>query len=303
MWTDTPHSEYPFSVHNVRLRRPGLFPSAPGPLFYRDRKHCISYPWTVEGWYWYPEVWGIIGQSEVEYLGGWEFHPATDDKPYQWVNEMYDLRRQWKADGNPNQLALKLTLNSVYGKMAQRVGWTEEKQQIPPWHQLEWAGWVTAYTRARLWNVMRYIPIEKLIAVETDGFYSTCTPTELGIEGSTDLGGWEIEKYDEMLYFQSGLAWSRKGSAWIPKRRGLDAGTFELDSAREYARSLGPVGSESERWVAYTGQQTRFIGLGAALTTTDPKANHCVWQTTDKEILPGATGKRVHVPSRCRARI
>jgi len=95
-------------------------------------------------------------------------------------------------DGNPAQVALKLCMNSMYGKLAQRIGWDPINRRLPPWHQLEWAGWVTSYTRAKLFNMLRRIPFKHLIAVETDGIYTTMNPARLGIEHSETLGGWEI---------------------------------------------------------------------------------------------------------------
>lgn len=196
------------------------------------------------------------------------------------------------------QLALKLCMNSLYGKMAQRVGWNEEKRLPPRWHQLEWAGWTTSLTRAMLWDVMRRIPVEQIIAVETDGLYTTMPPSEIGISHSTELGGWEIGEYDEIMYVQSGMAWLRKGDDWTCKRRGLDAKTFDLFDCIEYLHKLAP----SAEWVPYVGTTTRFIGLGAALNGKAPlKVKHCVWQTTDREIRPGQDGKRVHLSKQCRA--
>jgi Tat protein secretion system quality control protein TatD with DNase activity len=48
---------------------------------------------------------------------------------------------------------------------------------IPPRsHCLPLAGWVTSYTRAMLYNVLRQVPRDRLIAVETDGIYMTHDP-------------------------------------------------------------------------------------------------------------------------------
>jgi hypothetical protein len=286
-----------FGVYRVRLRHHAGFAKGAGPLFHRDWKHNISYPWIVEGWYWSPEVAPLVGNPDVEILEGWHYIGA-ETRPFHWIAGMYEKRRQWKAAGNTAQLALKLCMNSLYGKMAQRVGWDERNNRIPPWHQLEWAGWVTSYTRAMLFGVMRRIPWDQLIAVETDGIYTTCNPTSLGISNSAELGGWEFSQYDEVIYLQSGLAWLRKGDEWSPKRRGLDAGSFSLEDSIAYAKSLQP----NQEWSPYIGETTRFIGLGAALAGQAPvKVRHCVWQTTTRAIMPGEKGKRIHVANLCNA--
>jgi hypothetical protein len=319
-----------FGVYRVRLnpRVGGSFlERAPGPLFHRDAMGNISFPWILDGWYWSPEVHNVRRLGNAEIVEGWEYTGWENaERPYEWVEDTYALRRQWKADGNASQLALKLLMNSLYGKMAQRVGWNEEKFTAPTWHQLEWAGWVTSNCRAMLWDAMRRIPFDGLIAVETDGLYTTVHPKHVignvplrrtgtgEIAGSAradpaelrsaldysskELGGWEVEVYDELVYVQSGLAWLRKGDKWICKRRGLDARTFELDAARDYVRSLGA----KEKWAPYIGETTRFVGLGAAIQSRAPtKARLGVWQTVEREIRPGQGGKRIHLASQCAA--
>lgn len=293
-----------FGVYHVRLiphRSDTFFERTPGPLFHRDKNGNISFPWVVDGWYWSPEVRNLmaIDPTRYEIIEGWEYLGFGDTPPpFNWIQEMYDKRREWKAQGIGSQLALKLTMNSIYGKLAQRVGWNQEKGEPPVWHQLEWAGWVTSYTRAMLWHLMSRIPIEKIIAVETDGLYTTMHPDELGIQSSDQLGEWSIDAYDEILYVQSGMAWLRSGGTWSAKRRGLDARTFDLSDCIDYLHSLTP----GPEWTPYLGETTRFIGLGSALNSNAPlKVRHCVWETKEREIRPGQNGKRIHLYKQCRA--
>jgi len=263
----------------------------------------ISYPWRVNGWYWSPEAIALLRVRRIERLfqleGGWEYH--TDgpyDYPFTWVEDIYKTRQEWKAKGYPSQLALKLLLNSMYGKLAQRIGWTEDNPIIPAYHQLEWAGWITSQCRAMLWKAMLKLSHDSIIAVETDGLYTTTDPATIGIHNSKELGEWEVEVYDEILYVQSGLAWLRKGDVWTCKRRGLDRKTFELDACRDYLASLRP----GEKWDPFIGETTRFIGLGAALQSGAPtKIRLGMWETTKREITPGQNGKRLHIYDSCRA--
>jgi hypothetical protein len=309
-----------FGVYRVRLiphRSDSWFERTPGPLFHRDKMGNISFPWILEGWYWSPEVRNLLSISDrYEIVEGWEYLGFTSQPPpFKWVEESYEQRRIWKDEGLGAELALKLMLNSLYGKMAQRVGWNQEKALPPTWHQLEWAGWVTSYTRAMLWKLMAQIPVEQLIAVETDGLYTTVDPSTLGIQASKNLGEWSVDAYDEILYVQSGMAWLRSGNcqsgclhsdsdrrdkrcAWTSKRRGLDARTFSLNDCRDYLDTL-KAGPE---WAPFVGETTRFIGLGAALNGSAPlKVRHCVWDTREREIRPGQNGKRVHLYKQCHA--
>jgi len=201
----------------------------------------------------------------------------------------------------------------MYGKMAQRVGWNEKTQRMPPFHQLEWAGWVTSYVRAKLWQVIFHgttvdghttgIPWDALIAVETDGIYTTHKPGLLGIEHSDDMGGWSISEYDECMYVQSGLAWLRDSDGWTAKRRGLDEDTFTRTQCESYLQMLHARPSREHPWPVYIGQSTRFVTLGQALASRLPtNVRHCVWSTDPRDINPnGQTGKRCHVWRECAA--
>jgi DNA polymerase type B, organellar and viral len=313
-YVENPDTISRFGIYRVELARGGGFTRGPGPLFHRDRDHNISFPWFTSGWYFSPEA------HEARKVGGhissgWEYI-GSHVRPFTFVEDMYLTRQDWKRRGISAQLALKLCLNSIYGKLAQRIGWDEQTRRIPPFHQLEWAGWVTSYVRARLFNVMKGIPFENLIAVETDGIYTTTDPATLGIVNSGKLGGWEVSEYSEVLYLQSGLAWlCDNNENWHDKRRGLDpcreghtpnechcSGTFSLNAARDYLQSLHPRPNRESPWTPYIGETTRFLGLGQALASSQPtKLRHCMWETNKRELIPGYGGKRVHLHKLCDA--
>ncbi len=290
-----------FGVYRVSLHASAGFDLRPGPFFHRDRNHNISFPWVNDTWVWAPEIhhFRVHTGRILRIMEGWEYVGYTgSDLPFRWVREMYDTRAAWKRNGNPAQLALKLCMNSIYGKLAQRVGWDEGRNRMPPWHQLEWAGWVTSSTRAQLYSVMKRIPQEDLIGVETDGIYTTRSPESLNLSHSDELGSWGIDEWDEILYLQSGLYFLRRGGQWKIKFRGLDRDSFSVRDAIEYVKSLGA----HRRWESFSGKTTRFVGLGAALARNGPiEQSHCKWETTEREITPGESGKRIHFPLHCRA--
>src|SRR6266481_798471 len=217
---------------------------------------------------------------------------------------------EWRHVTNPG----RITKFGVYHVRMKR-GRGFDATPSPLFHQLEWAGWITSLTRARLFDVMRRIPFDQLIAVETDGVYTTIPPNELGIQSSDELGDWEIKQYEEVMYVQSGLAWRRSSeSNWTDKRRGLDpcrrnhqpetcdcSNVFSLSACREYLSGLHPRPARGSEWSTYKGESTRFLGLGQALMSASPThSKHCVWETAPREITPGG-GKRIHVPSHCAA--
>lgn len=280
-----------FGIYRVRVSRSVGFDVSPGPLFHRDNRHNISYPWLVEGWYWSPEVTGLIGRKGIEVLEGWEY-VGWHTRPFDFVPDWYEQRRQKKLAGDSSELGDKLGMNSMFGKMAQRVGWNEQTQRIPPWHQLEWAGWITSHCRAAMYQLMLRIPPDKLIGVETDGIYTTMKPADVGVTNGTGLGEWEVTEWDEVMYVQSGLAWLRKGEEWKSKRRGLDKDSFSKGDCETYLKSL----QAGVKWQPFVGKTTRFITLGSALASNAPlKTRHCVWETRPRDIWPGEHGKRIHV--------
>lgn len=302
-----------FGVYHVRLHRGGisgiLGTRTPSPLFHRDGKGNVSFPWQVDGWYWTPEVHELIesvNPNDYEIVEGWEYTGWTT-RPFGFVAEMYNERRRLKALGDGSQMALKTCLNSLYGKMAQRAGW-ERAGGAPKWHQLEWAGYVTSYTRAMLFSLIRRIPWEKLIAVETDGIYTTATPAELGIVDSKELGGWEVSEYEELIYLQSGVYAKRDASGWSIKFRGLDRQSFgetDLQASNSIKNHCVRLRANTE-WPDILGTTTRFIGYRNALFREKQnqgpmKSHHCVWETTERALNSGNVGKRRHRPDHCRA--
>lgn len=294
-----------FSIYHVRAKvQKYSFPfcanQPPAPLFFRTANGEIIYQWLVEGWYWGPEVRNLFHKdfrNDIEIIEGWEFTPADDTKPFEFIKGMYQKRLEWKQAGKPEQMALKLAMNSIYGKLAQRVGYNEIKNEAPKWHQLEWAGWVTSYVRARLWRALYSLFMEydmRIISVETDGiFFYDCDNHDFPT--STNIGDWTISEYKEIVYLQSGTYFSLSDK-WNAKYRGLDANSISLDNVREYFNSI----EFTENWPEIPGYTTRFIGLGAAMqwSSDDPKkfrSLHCVWfQDKEKNVNIDRAGKRVH---------
>ena len=307
-----------FGVYHIKVGgKPRNY--KPGPLFYRNKNHEISFPYGAEGWYWTPEAkiawdedkefrtqglpeWVTDSIDQMQFLEGWEY-VGWKTRPFSFVQEMYDTRRELKAKGDLAQMGYKLALNSIYGKTAQRVGW-EHRDGPPIWHQLEWAGYITSACRARLYDVMRRIPGNQLIACETDGIYTTYSPEELGIKSSKELGGWEINEYQEMLYAQSGIyAAKDMEGKWGSKYRGLDKTTISPDDLAAHLKLMKPGVPE---WPPIIGKQVRFIGFRLALqkkSMGEGKVRQflCRWVESYKEVKIGRIGKRRHYGFLCPA--
>lgn len=283
-----------FGVYRIEYADPNVFGTRPQPFYYRDPRYAIHFPNAVQGWYWTPEaefVQHLKGKARI--LEGWEFS-ENGSRPFAWVDEVYETRAQWKREGNASQMALKLLLNSLYGKMAQRVGW-EQSGKAPKWHQLEWAGYVTSRTRAKLYLAMLQAHKKgALIGVETDGIF---TSAPLTLDEGPHLGQWEADTFDGMAYLQSGFYFLQNGEKWTAKYRGFDKGSVSESSAIDVLNNWQPWNDEPGRIL---GTTTRFSTMGVYLRSKAGDADRNVWETTPRELVIGETGKRVHRPKFCR---
>src|SRR6202007_436578 len=104
-----------------------------------------------------------------------------NESPFEWVPELYAARRELKERGDFGQMVLKLALNSLYGKMAQGVGYGNGN---PKWQSYFWAGAITAWTRAQ---IMKLITMQTPLMIATDGVFFS---QPLDIPTSDEIGGW-----------------------------------------------------------------------------------------------------------------
>lgn len=290
----------PYRVNNPPVRRAMPFP-------FRTKIDTIKYPVAVDGWYHTPEVTvakRFFG-DRVQILEGWEWIAADEDE-YPWrdlMTYLFSKRLELKAVKNPAQMAYKLGMNCLYGKCAQRIGW-KHNNAAPKSHTLVIAGYITSYVRARMFEIMAQIPDDDLIAVETDGIYTTTDPSTLDIPSGLgkQLGQWGVDKYDECMYIQNGFYIMRENGEWkAPKTRGFSQELVTPAILTEYLQSLSP----DKLWQPFhleSGQ--RFMGLGTSFVRSSgsiAKATmlHCSWFEQAREIDPNGKGKRKHVQNTC----
>lgn len=263
VWYLEHHSQVSDSMHE------------PWPLFYRDSRGRVSFPVEVQGWYWTPEA--ALAPESVQYGYVWR---DNGSKPFRFVEDMYLTRKRWKQEGNSAERALKLALNSLYGKMAQRIG---GKDGPPKWHQLEWAGYVTSHCRAKLYQAIRQAPND-VVAVETDAVFSM-VPLDLPI--GDGLGEWSVTEFDWVTYVQSGFYFGGQGEWITEKYRGFDRGSVSHASVLDHFQN--PT-------TPLEGETTRFVGMGIALHTA---AVWRSWETRPRGVVVGGGGKRSHVSRQC----
>lgn len=93
--------------------------------------------------------------------------------------------------------------NSLYGKTAQQVG--ARNGQPPAYHQIEWAGYITSSTRARLLEAAKTNP-HAIIGFATDGIFST-EPLDIEISKDKTLGAWSLSKFSGLTVVMAGVYW------------------------------------------------------------------------------------------------
>jgi len=268
------------------------------PFPYRSSlQKKILYPPRGESWVWYPEVLAALNASKpgwkITILEAWVFHPDDEhDKPYSWISDYYNRRAEMIAEtkktGKPNgaEKVIKLGLNSLYGKTAQRVG-------AKPFHNLAYAGYITSFTRAMLFTAGMQAP-HAIISFATDGIFSL-SPLNLPCPAEKLLGAWEFQKHDDMILAQSGHYILKDGKKYRLWSRGFDTftGTGTTEKARDadYQRRVKEYWNllisswVSGEWHIYL-PCTRFVTLKSALVG-DRWNFRGQWKPGHDESLPG----------------
>lgn len=281
----------PFAVWHVTYR--GESADDFHPLYWRSPQGNICYPQVTEGWYWSPEIVATIqhARGDLRIKEGWIFRPATDEKPFGFIPDLFDRRQRLERNRRGQGWPLKLALNSLYGKLAQQVGGKDGKP--PRWHQLEWAGWITSKCRATMYEIAAPRR-DNVICIQTDGLTIRGRPDgEIAAREGGSLGDLELSQYDSGVFVQSGIYWLHDQDGWHdPKVRGVGPGVLDRVTFEDmWSRGdFGPVSVEV----------TRFRGLVTSAVSRDRWADWCQWVTETRDIMAAPDGKRVHLSHQCR---
>ena len=281
----------PYGLYKVKMSARQA--TLPHPLFARDIKGQISYPRSLEGWYWSPEIkvlrkWKELGYGDFEIEQCFLFDPATDEKPFAWIEDVYKQRLELQRKNDEAEIGLKLALNSAYGKLAQQLGYLpaegKDPEKIPSYHQLDWAGFVTSYTRAKIYETALE-NLTAVIAFETDALYTTNEFYQIPI--GDNLGEFRETVYEELTYINSGIYFGVKQTGEIVfKLRGLQSGTVDLDEIDQILDT-----PENKRVLEI--KQNRFISGALAVQMADLEQ----WRKWKEEIMElrlYPVGKRAH---------
>jgi DNA polymerase family B len=142
--------------------------------------------------------------------------------PFGFVAERYGERLAIGkgAKGYP----IKLALNSLYGKLAQRIG-------NPTFQNPIWAGLITAITRAKLNDAIRLTGPANVIMLATDAILTVAKPPPVPV--GKGLGEWEAKDYPSLFVVRPGLYWS---SGLKVKTRGIAPKFFDKRKTRSFEK-------------------------------------------------------------------
>lgn len=189
-----------------------------GGLPVRSKEGHLYWPKTGGGVYWSCEIASAerLGYA-IKYKSGWVYRKCCDCRPFDWVDRLYEYRKS--IGGSGPGYPIKLGINSLYGKLAQRKGNGSYNNMI-------WAGLITAMTRAKLNDAIADSVLDhgpgRIVMVATDAVYSL---DSLSLPCGSALGDWESVELPGLFIVQPGLYWcpaKRK-----KKSRGLSGKFFE----------------------------------------------------------------------------
>jgi len=266
------------------------------PFAYRCEDDSIIYPSSGETWCWLPEYQAAMKHlhkykgGTIEVLESFSFLPRIDDKgyeyPFSFIAGLASQRLEWKRqfretngrEGGQHH-AVKLGLNSLYGKCVQQVGGyiSDEKTTLPPFHSMVYGGHITAYGRAKVYDAAMQNE-DAIIMFATDGIFSS---VPLDVENGSGIGQWELSQCDDILIAQSGVYFYQKGGEWFKKTRGFMADSVTLNSILD-----GWISGQSR----LTLSSKRFVTFGMLATASLPTtkvssmARLCSWEQKNRDL-------------------
>jgi DNA polymerase type B, organellar and viral len=282
--------QLPYTIYKVKWDS-WKNPLQPAPLPFRTKNNTIIFPSVGTSYVWSPEVDLLRNMPAdmfcYDILEAWQFVPSNPDiKPFKFVQELYDMRQTLDKQGNTGAATvLKLGTNAMWGKMAQRLGWSDQKK--PTYHHLGAAGLVTSMVRAEVYKVALQ-DLDSVIAIETDALITRRRlPAHKTLVGNS-MGQWKETKYKELTYCNTGLAFGVLDSGVkIARTSGVPKGVLDV----EMILQAGAKGLE-----AVEIQRPYFIDVVTCTLKKDWN-KFGEWITNTDKVSLRPTGKRIALPT------
>lgn len=259
-----------------------------GPLPWRTAKSSILYMSKGWGVYWYWEVAAVLRYwpQYVKVIRGKIFEPAIETKPFSWVIDVFNERNRLKQAGDPRNIPLKLGLNSLYGKCAQKQGSKDAQGRLiaPPYKSDFWSGNITSMSRAKIIDAVGSNP-SCVIAVATDGLFTT---QPLPLPTSKELGAWseepvllKFELFANGVYRGMYYDEKKKKHQLLKKARGIEDRDFKFSAFRKQFLATPP---DKIRTMCHHYKLKRFHGYRTALHRNKPELMN-TWSIDDRQFF------------------
>lgn len=190
-----------------------------GILPFRRKDGYVIFPKKGKGFYFGIECKYLNELKKItigEYKVYSELQVSFSEKRFfenGFIEFIYMERLRLKDNNDISQIAYKLAINSIYGKLAQQTGFREFTNVYS-------ASYITAHCRAQILDVIfKNKAIKNVIKISTDGLF---TDKEIKkIEVSKQIGHWDKEFYSKAIILGSGL-YFLKGKKETYALRGIE---------------------------------------------------------------------------------
>lgn len=193
------------------------------PFPFRTKTNKIIYPvGEFETYVTLEELKVVRDDSRISYeiIESYQFIPDENcGYPFRdFIEKQYYLRLDLKARGDPLEKAIKIVLNSMYGKMAQRVN-----NRMGNLFNSVIASFITGFTRAHLYKFMKEHNLEKhVVAFATD---SVAVRKGIHDLNSRKLGEMKLDKQgDDAIFLSNGFyrfngKWKQRGVGYDREKK------------------------------------------------------------------------------------
>jgi hypothetical protein len=224
---------------------------------------------------------------------GWRYVCKCGCRPFDWVESLYTYRMS--LGGALRGYPIKLGINALYGRLAQRIG-------NPRWANMIWAGLITAMTRAALNDAASQAGQggAGVVMLATDALFSR---VPLAVSLGDALGQWEAATHERLFVVQPGIYWGAKR----PKTRGVPVSFFtdktdgfEAVWAR-YAEQARAAHAGYVEPPVVSLPMTLFTGLKLAQARGKPDTAG-IWKQADRHFRfdwKGKRGRGIWLTDRC----
>ncbi|WP_246282001.1 DNA polymerase [Nitrosopumilus ureiphilus] len=194
---------------------------APFPFVKKNRTIC--YPsGKFKTYVTLDELLMVKGDPEINYkiLDSWQFIPRNNcTYPFKnFIKKQYYKRLELKEENNPLEKAIKIVLNSIYGKMAQRTN-----NVIGNLFNPVIASYITGYTRRQLYEFTKKNKLDNfVVAYATD---SVACQKKIKNLDSKKLGKMKLDKQaDDVIFLSNGFykfngIWKNRGIGYDNERK------------------------------------------------------------------------------------